>query len=68
MATIVIDTDNSLNLKQFITSLYMFKGVRKVSLEDGLNYPKLDKSISEANSGRTVHCKNVSDLIHNLNS
>ncbi|MCL1934603.1 MAG: hypothetical protein FWF53_12415 [Candidatus Azobacteroides sp.] len=68
MATVVIDTDNKLNINQLISSLYMFKGVKRVSLEEDLSYPKLDKSISEAKSGKTVRCKNVSDLMKNLNS
>jgi len=68
MATVIIDTDNTLNIKQFISSLYMFKGVKKVSLEEELNYPQLDKSISEAKLGKTVRCKTVSELVQNLNS
>ena len=68
MATVIIDTDNTLNIKQFISSLYMFKGVKSVSLEEDLHYPQLDKSISEAKSGKTVRCKTVSELMHNLNS
>ena len=68
MATVVIDTDNKLNINQLISSLYMFKGIKRVSLEEDLSYPKLDKSILEAKSGKTVRCKNVSDLMKNLNS
>ena len=68
MATIVIDTDNTLNIKQLMSSLYMFKGVKRVCLEEDVSYPKLDKSISEVKSGKTVRCKNVSDLMQNLNS
>ena len=68
MATVIIDTDNTLNINQFISSLYMFKGVKKVSLEEELNYPQLNVSISEAKSGKTVRCKTVSELVHNLNS
>jgi len=68
MATVIIDTDNSLNIKQFISSLYMFKGVKKVSLEKDLSFPQLEKSISEAKNGKTVLCENVSELIQKLNS
>ena len=68
MATVIIDTDNTLNIKQFISSLYLFKGVKKVSLEEELIYPQLDKSISEAKMGKTVRCKTVSELMQNLNS
>ena len=63
MATVIINTDNTLNIKQFISSLYMFKGVKKVSLEEDLNYPQLDKSISEFKSGKTTRCKNVSNFL-----
>ena len=44
MATIVVNKDNSLNVEQFISSLYLYKGVQKVVLEENLSYPKLDKS------------------------
>jgi hypothetical protein len=68
MATIVVNTDNTLNINQLISSLYMFKGVKRVCLEEDLSYPKLDKSISEAKSGKTTRCKNISELMQNLNS
>ncbi|GAB6012629.1 hypothetical protein [Viscerimonas tarda] len=68
MATLVIDIDNDTNVKQFISSLYMFKGVKRVSLEEDVCYPKLDKSISEAKSGKTVRSKNISELMQGLNS
>ena len=68
MATIVVNTDNNLNVEQFIASLYLFKGVRKVVLEENISYSELDKSISEAELGKTVHCKNVSELMQNLSS
>ena len=68
MPTVIIDTDNTLDIKQFISSLYMFKGIKKVSLEEDLSYPQLDKSISEAESEKTVRCKTVSELMQNLNS
>ena len=48
MATIVVNTDNS--------------------LEENLSYPQLDKSILEAQMGKTTRCKNVSELMQNLNS
>lgn len=34
MATIVVDTDNTLNIDQLISSLYMFKGVKRVCPEE----------------------------------
>ena len=68
MATIVVNTDNSLNVEQFISSLYLFKGVKKVALEEDLSYPQLDKSILEAELGKTVRCKNVSELMQSLNA
>ena len=68
MATIVVNTDNRLDINTFISSLYLFRGVKKVSLEENLSYPQLDKSIMEAKSGKTVRCKNVSELIQNLNA
>jgi hypothetical protein len=68
MATIVVNTDNSINVEQFISSLYLYKGVQKVALEENLSYPRLDKSISEAQSGKTIRCKNVSELMQKLNS
>jgi len=68
MATIVVNTDNSLNVEQFISSLYLYKGVQKVALEENLCYPQLDKSILEAQKGKTTRCKNVSELMQNLNA
>jgi len=68
MATIVVNTDNTLNVEQFISSLYLYKGVQKVDLEENLTYPQLDKSILEAQRGETVRCKNVSELMKNLNA
>ena len=68
MATLVIETENRLNIDQLISSLYMFKGVKKVCLEEDVYFPKLEKSISEVKSGKTVHCKSVSELMQNLNS
>ncbi|MDR1609922.1 MAG: hypothetical protein LBS08_00225 [Candidatus Symbiothrix sp.] len=68
MATIVVDTDNTLNIKQLISSLYMFKGVKRVCLEEDISYPKLDKSISDTKSGKTVRCKSVTELMQSLNA
>jgi hypothetical protein len=68
MATLVLDVDNRSNVKKLIEALRLFKGVKKVSLEDDLSFPQLDKSIEEANSGQTVHCKDLSELIHSLHS
>jgi len=68
MATIVVNTDSSLNVEQFISSLYLYKGVQKVALKENLRYPQLDNSIMEAKFGETVRCKNVSELMQNLNA
>ena len=68
MATIVIDIDNRSDIKKVIDSLYLFRGVKKVSLKENPKFSELDKSIQEAKSGKTVHCKNVSELMQNLNA
>jgi hypothetical protein len=36
MATIVVDIDNTLNTNKLIPSLYIFKGVKRVCLEQNL--------------------------------
>jgi hypothetical protein len=68
MATLVIDLDSRANVKKMIDSLYLFRSVKKVSVEEPLNYPQLDKSIAEANHGKTTRCKTVSELVQNLNA
>ena len=49
-------------------ALRLFKGVKKVSLEENLDYPKLDKSIEELNTGKTERINNMDDLMRELNS
>jgi hypothetical protein len=43
MATIAVNTDNSINVEQFISSLYLYKGVRKVALDEFLSYLNSNK-------------------------
>ncbi|MDR0582457.1 MAG: hypothetical protein LBG31_05805 [Prevotellaceae bacterium] len=68
MATIVVDIDNRSDIKKMIDSLYLFRGVKKVSLKENPKFSELDKSIQEAGLGKTVRCKNVSELMQNLNA
>ena len=68
MTTLVVDIDDKSNIDKIIEALRLFKGVKRVSLEENLNYPKLNKSIEELNDGKTVRCKTMADLIENLNS
>jgi hypothetical protein len=68
MTTLVVDIDDKSNIDKIIEALRLFKGVKRVSLEENLNYPKLNKSIEELNDGKTVRCKTMADLIEKLNS
>ncbi|MDR0694755.1 MAG: hypothetical protein LBF81_05610 [Prevotellaceae bacterium] len=68
MATLVIDIDNRSDIKKMIDTLYLFRGVKKVSLKEHPKFSELDKSIREAKLGKTIHCKNVSELMQNLNA
>ena len=68
MITLVVDIDDQTNIDKIIEALRLFKGVKRVSLEENLDYPKLNKSIEEQNTGKTVRCKNMADLIEKLNS
>ena len=68
MATIVLDIDDRSNISKIIEALRLFKGVKRVSVEENRSYPKLDKSIEEIKTGKTVRCKNMADLIEKLNS
>ena len=68
MTTLVVDIDDKSNIDKIIEALRLFKGVKRVSLEENLMYPELNKSIEELNDGKTVRCKTMADLIENLNS
>ena len=68
MASIVIDIDNRNNASKIIDAIRLFKGVRKVSLEEDVRYPHLDKSIKEIGKGNVTRCKSFNELIDNLNS
>ena len=68
MATLVIDIDDKSNIEKVMEALSLFKGVKRVSLEENLNYPKLNKSIEEQKTGKTVRSTNLTDLIQKLNS
>jgi hypothetical protein len=68
MATILLDIDDRSNVSKIIEALRLFKGVKRVSVEENRNYPKLDKSIEELNTGKTVRCNNMADLIEKLNA
>jgi hypothetical protein len=68
MATLVVDIDNRSDAKKLIEALRLFKGVKKVSLEEDLSFPQLDKSIEDAKSGKITHCKDLLELKQSLNS
>ena len=68
MATIILDIDDRSNISKIIEALRLFKGVKRVFVDEKHNYPKLDKSIEELNTGKTVRCNNMADLIEKLNS
>jgi len=68
MATLVVHIDDRSNIKRIMEALRLFKGVKKVSLEENLDYPKLDKSIEELNTGKTERISNMDDLMRELNS
>ena len=68
MATLVIDIDDKSNIEKVVEALKLFKGVKHVSLEETLNYPKLNKSINEQKAGKTVRSKNMTELMQKLNS
>jgi hypothetical protein len=68
MATLIVDIDDNFNVKHLIEALHLFKGVKNVSLEEDVSFPRLDKSIEEAKSGQTTRCKNISELMKSLNS
>ena len=68
MTTLVVDIEDQSNIDKIIEALKLFKGVKRVSLKENLNYPKLNKSIKELDTGKTVRCNNMADLIEKLNS
>ena len=68
MATIVIDIDNRSSVLKIMEAIRLFNGVRKVTLEDDIHYPHLDKSIQEIKEGKVTRCKSVAELMEKLNS
>ena len=42
------------DIDKIMEALRLFKGVKRVSLEENLNYPKLNNSIEELKAGKTV--------------
>ena len=68
MVSIIIDIDNRSNVSKIIDAIRLFKGVRKVTLEEDVRYPHLDKSIKEIRERRVTRCKSFDDLLENLNS
>jgi hypothetical protein len=68
MATIVIEIDNRNNASKIMEAIRLFKGVRKVAIDENIRYPHLDKSIKEIEDGQTTRCKSVHELLDKLNS
>jgi len=68
MATIVIDIDNRSSASKIMEAIRLFNGVRKVTLDEDVQYPHLDKSIQEIKEGKVTRCKSVSELMEKLNS
>jgi len=68
MATIIIDIDNKSSVLKIMEAIRLFNGVRKVTLEDDIHYPHLDKSIQEIKEGKVTRCKSVAELMEKLNS
>ena len=67
VTTIVVDIDNQCNASKVIEAIRLFKGVRKVTLEEGIHYPHLDKSLKEIREGKVTQCKSVDELTEKLN-
>ena len=68
MASIIIDVDNNSDIEKLIPSFYMFKGVKRVSLEEDLYYPKLDESLKQLKDGEhSKQFSDINDLIDELN-
>jgi len=68
MATIVIDIDNRNTASKLMEAFRLFNGVRKVTLEEDIRYPHLDKSMQEIKEGKVTRCKSVTELMEKLNS
>jgi hypothetical protein len=68
MATLVIDIDNRSNASKIMEAIRLFNGVRKITLDKGVHYPHLDKSIKEIKEGKITRCKSVDELMEKLNS
>ena len=68
MASIVINIDNRNNASKIIDAIRLFKGVRKVTLEEDVRYPHLDRSIKEIKKKNVTRCKSFDELLENLNS
>ena len=68
MATLVIDIDDKLNIEKVMEAFSLFKGVKRVSLEENIDYPKLNKSIAEQKAGKTVRSKNLTEMMQKLKS
>jgi hypothetical protein len=60
MALIIVDVENNSDIEKLIPSFYMFKGVKRVSLEEDLFYPKLDESLQQLENGE--HSKQFSNI------
>jgi hypothetical protein len=68
MATIIIDIDNRSSASKIMEAIRLFNGVRKVTLEEDVRYPHLDKSIQEIKKGKVTRCKSVDELMKKLDS
>jgi len=68
MASIVIDINNRNDALKIIDAIKLFKGVRKVTLEENIRYPHLDKSIKEIGERSVTRCNSFDELLENLNS
>jgi len=68
MASIVVDVDSNNDIEKLVSSFYMFKGVKRVSLEEDLYYPKLDESLQQLQNGEhSKEFSDINDLINELN-
>ena len=63
-----IDIDNRINASKIIDAIRLFKGVRKVTVDENVCYPHLDNSIKEIEKGNATRCKSLDELLVNLNS
>ena len=67
-ANLVIEIDNRNNAPKIIDAIRLFKGVRKITFEENVRYPHLDKSIKEIGKRNVTRCKSFDELLENLNS